>query len=268
MSEKFDILIPVYNEGEAFLEVLQKLAEHVKSPIRVLLCHDTQNDTTLGALTSSIKKKLEIVPVLNRSKGAHAAVCTGFEFSRCPAVLVFPGDDVLNAGKVDSMIAQWREGSEIVVASRFIPGGAMQGCPWLKALLVRASAFVLYHVGRLPAHDASNGFRLFSRRVLDTIQIESTEGFTYSIELLAKTHRLRWKITEVPVLWKERKIGKSRFRVIQWIPAYLKWFFYIFETTYLMKGPGSVPLRTYSRSTSPSIVYSPTAVNSSDLELK
>ena len=67
----------------------------------------------------------------------------------------------------------------------------MVGCPWLKAVLVRAANFTLYHLARLPTHDASNGFRLFSRRVIDEIEIESERGFCYSIELLVKCHRLR-----------------------------------------------------------------------------
>ncbi len=120
----------------------------------------------------------------------------------------------------------------------------MKGAPWLKATLVRSSAFVLYHIARLPVHDASNGLRLFSQRVLRTIPIESTMGFTYSIELLVKSHRLGWKIGEAPFGWYERARGGSRFRVLKWLPQYLKWFFYAFATTYLFRGPGTVKLKT------------------------
>ena len=119
----------------------------------------------------------------------------------------------------------------------------MKGCPWLKALLVRSSAFALFHAARVPTHDPSNGFRLFSRRVLKTIPIESTIGFTYSLELLAKCHRLGWKIGEVPVAWHERKRGTSRFRVLKWMPHYLVWFFYCFVTALRLKAPASVKLK-------------------------
>ncbi len=77
----------------------------------------------------------------------------------------------------------------------------MVGCPWLKAVLVRVGNFTLYHLARLPTRDASYGFRLFSRRVLDDIVIESDRGFCYSIELLVKCHRLGWPIGEVPARW-------------------------------------------------------------------
>jgi len=74
------------------------------------------------------------------------------------------------------------------------------------------------------------------------VPLESTEGFTYSIELLVKCHRLGWRIGEVPVEWHERKTGLSRFRVIGWLPAYFRWFKYAFETTYLKRGPEAVPM--------------------------
>ena len=92
----------------------------------------------------------------------------------------------------------------------------MVGCPWLKAVLVRAANFTLYRLARIPTHDASNGFRLFSRRVVTEIPIESERGFCYSIELLVKCHRLGWRIGEVPAHWFERTQGASRFQVIRW----------------------------------------------------
>ena len=190
---------------------------------------------------------LDIQLVKNRGKGALGAILTGFEESRAPSVLMFPADDDYNAPNLDRMVEKAREGCEIVAASRFIPGGCMVGCPWLKATLVRTSAWVLHHVARVPTHDPSNGFRLFSRRVLESIPIESTVGFAYSIELLVKCHRLGWKIGEVPVSWYERKAGQSRFRVLRWLPQYLRWFFYAFATTFLRRGPSSVALKDGAR---------------------
>jgi len=108
----------------------------------------------------------------------------------------------------------------------------MVGCPFLKALLVRVGNGALYYLARVPTRDATNGFRLFSRRVITEIPIESTEGFCYSIELLVKAHRRRWRIDEVPAHWFERKQGQSRFRIMRWLPAYLRWVLYAFLTTY------------------------------------
>jgi hypothetical protein len=67
-----------------------------------------------------------------------------------------------------------------------MPGGSMVGCPWLKALIVRAANFTLCHFANVLTHDASNGFRMFSRRTVDEIEIESTRGLCCSIELSVK----------------------------------------------------------------------------------
>jgi hypothetical protein len=167
-------------------------------------------------------------------------VLTGFSASTAPFILVFPADDDFNAGIIDAMVAEATKGCDIVCASRFMAGGSMVGCPWLKAALVRAASFTLYYVARLPTHDASSGFRLFSRRVLDEIEIESERGFCYSIELLVKCHRLHWRIGEVPAQWFERTRGASRFQVIKWLPDYLRWYIYAFATTYLRRAAASV----------------------------
>ncbi len=243
MPTELDIIIPVYNEGESILTVLHALKHNVHTPFQVLLCYDRDDDTTLDAVRNALPFPFVVRFVRNRGRGAHGAVLTGFEESTAAAVLVYPGDDDYNASQVDSMFEQFRAGNEVVAASRFMPGGRMEGCPWLKALLVRGSAFLLFRLAGVPTHDPSNGFRLFSRRVLDTIPIESTVGFTYSLELLAKCHRLGWKISEVPVAWYERKSGTSRFRVLQWLPHYLVWFFYCFATATRLKNPASVKLK-------------------------
>jgi hypothetical protein len=117
----------------------------------------------------------------------------------------------------------------------------MVGCPWLKSFLVRAANFTLYHFAAIPTHDASNGFRLFSRRAVKEIAIESDCGFCYSIELLVKCHRLGWRIGEVPARWFQRAHGASRFRVVKWLPSYLRWYAYAFATTYLRRPATSVP---------------------------
>ncbi|HZR31472.1 MAG TPA: glycosyltransferase family 2 protein [Terriglobales bacterium] len=247
---ELDVVIPVYNEGSGIVAVLEALESSVQTPFRVLICYDREDDDTLPALAKYSPGGLEIVLVRNRGVGPHDAVMSGFCSSTAPAVLVYPADDSYNTGILDSMYQKFAAGCDIVAASRFIAGGCMEGCPWLKAVMVRASAFTLHHLAKISTHDASNGFRLFSRRVLEQIEVESSQGFTYSIELLVKTHRLGWRICEVPARWFERKSGASRFRVLRWAGAYLRWYFYAFATTYLRRGPETVPIRKTSLASS------------------
>jgi dolichol-phosphate mannosyltransferase len=230
-----DIVIPVFNEGENINKVLDALRRSVRTNFRVLICYDRDDDNTLEALNCRVDSEVEVVPVKNSGAGAHSAVLSGFHASDAAAVIMTPADDTANAGIIDEMVRRFRDGADIVVASRFMPGGKMVGCPWLKALLVRISAITLYHVAGLPTRDASNGLRLFSRRVLDSVAIESSMGFAYSIELLVKCHRLGWPIIEIPAVWIERTTGSSRFHVIKWLPDYLRWYFYAFGTAFLRR---------------------------------
>jgi len=227
---KLDILIPVYNEGLNIIPVVEGLRAAVKTPFQILICYDRDEDNTLAALRNYKNPEPKVIFVKNEGQGAHGAVMTGFRASKAPAVIVFPADDTHNGGIIDRMFELFEKGAHIVAASRFMRGGCMEGCPWLKAFLVRTSAFILYHLARIPTHDPSNGFRLFSRRVIENIPVESHQGFAFSIELLVKCHRLGWQISEVPARWFERKKGKSRFRLFEWLPLYLQWFFYAFAT--------------------------------------
>jgi dolichol-phosphate mannosyltransferase len=246
MAAQLDIVIPVYNEGENIVGVLAALAREVRTPARVLICYDMEEDNTLPAVRDHPEAHagLPVEFVRNPGRGAHAAVMAGFAASSAPLVVVYPADDDFNPGILDRMVALARQGCDIVCASRFMPGGTMQGCPWLKAALVRTAAFTLHHIARLPTHDPTSGFRLFSRRVVDRIAVESDQGFCYSIELLVKAHRLGWRIGEIPALWFERKKGQSRFRVLKWLPAYLRWFVYAFATTWLRRPPETVALKS------------------------
>ena len=245
MTPELDIVIPVYNEGRNIVATLSALKRSVTTPARVLICYDHAEDDTLPAIRANAQAHagLAVEFVRNRGRGAHAAVMTGFAASTAPFVLMYPADDDTNAAMLDRMVALARAGCDIVCASRFMPGGAMVGCPLLKAALVRSANFTLRHVARLPTTDASNGFRMFSRRVVERIPVESEAGFCYSIELLVKAHRLGWRIAEVPVRWFERRHGASRFQVIKWLPAYLRWYAYAFATTFLRRPPHTVTLK-------------------------
>jgi dolichol-phosphate mannosyltransferase len=245
-ASRLDVIIPVYKEGANILPVLQSLTRSVRTPLRVLICYDREDDNTLTAIRNNRDAlgALSIKFVRNRGRGAHGAVLTGFAVSVTPFVVVMMADDDYNADIIDSMVAKAESGCDIVCAARFMPGGSMIGCPWFKAALVRTGNFTLCHLGRLPTRDATNGFRLFTRRVLDQIIIESDRGFCYSIELVAKCHRLRWRIGEVPAQWRERTRGTSRFQVMKWLPTYLHWYFYVFATTYLRRASRTVRLKS------------------------
>ena len=238
---KLDIVIPVYNEGPNIRSVLESFRREVRVPYRVLICYDFDGDTTLTALEPLSREEYRFELVKNNGRGVLEAIRAGLRQTTAPFVLTFPADDDYNAPRINTMMEKAQSGRDIVCGSRFIPGGCMKDCPWLKAFLVRTAALCMYYIARVPSRDATNGLRLFSRRVIDQIPIESQVGFAFSIELLVKCHRLGWRIGEVPFLWHKRTAGKSRFRTLRWIPAYLHWVFYALATTWLRRGRISTP---------------------------
>ncbi len=235
-----DVVIPVYNEGQNIVPVLDALARQVRTPLRVLICYDFDEDNTLPAVRAHPIEGLTVDFVKNPERGPHAAVRAGFAASTAPAVLVYMADDDFNAGIIDAMVEKVLDGADIVAASRFMPGGCMVGGAWHKRQITHLATFALHNLARLPVHDNTNAFRLFSRRVLETIEIESRHGFTFSIELMAKAVRLGWPVEEVAAGWFERQDKASRFRVFAWIPHYLRWLFYALATTWLRRGPETV----------------------------
>lgn len=245
MPATLDIVIPVYNEGPNILATLGALRRDVKTPTRILICYDRPDDNTLAAVRDHPEAHagLGIDFVRNPGRGAHAAVMAGLAASTAPCIVVIPADDDFNSAILDRMVALEQQGNDIVCASRFMRGGKMEGCPWLKAILVRSAAFALHRIAGVPTRDATSGFRLFSRRVIEQIAVESEQGFCYSIELLVKTHRLGWRVAEVPAVWFERKHGVSRFKVLRWLPAYLRWFGYAFATRFLRRTPETVTMK-------------------------
>ena len=238
-----EILIPVFNEGSQILKLMKLLNENVKTKFRVLFCYDLENDDIFKFKNELNKFDFEIEYIKNPSRGPCSAIKSGFENGNSDCVIVYPADDFLNYNILDNMYNKFLDGSHIVVASRFIKGGSMINCPLLKSILVRTASFTLYILSSIPVRDASNGFRLFSRELLNKVEIESKVGFAYSLELLAKCNRLNYKISEVPAKWEERSEGSSRFKIYKWIPQYLKWYFYGLSTTWLKKSPQDVKKR-------------------------
>lgn len=238
-----DIIVPVYNEGENIKDTLNAFKRYVQTPFRLFIVYDFDEDNTLPAVRRAGDMGFEIQLVKNEDKGVHSAIMTGFRKAEAPAVLVFPADEAYNANIVDAMYAKFEEGKMLVVASRFMKGGEMRGGPFLKSILVRLASCMLKKLAGLPASDATYGLRLLSKKVLDTVEIESSLGWTYAIELLVKCDRLRWKIGEVPAKWLRREKGRSRFNLKKWLPHYTRWFLYAFATTYLRRGREMVKLK-------------------------
>ena len=233
MKEKneLDIVIPVFNENETIVKTIENISSSVKYNYRILVCYDYEEDPTLKIIQENFPKNPKIIFVKNFSKGFNNALVSGFKNSTAEAALVFMADDHSNHNMINLCFGKFKEGYHVVCPSRFIKGGKMIGNPLLKGLLTRMASFFLFNFTTFPIKDSTNSFRLFSKELIDKVIIESSKGFTLSLELTAKAHRLGYKITEIPTTWIERDKGKSRFKLFSFVLPYTKWLFYIIKTS-------------------------------------
>ncbi len=230
-----EIIIPIYNEGPKVLKLMELFKKNIKINFKILFCYDDVTDNIFDYQDELKKFDFDIEFIKNPSQGPCSAIKEGFSVGVSDCVIVYPCDDLINVELINEMYNLFLNGKHIVAASRFMKGGSMKGCPLIKSILVRSASFTLYHLSSIPIKDASNGFRLFSRKLLNEVKIESKVGFAYSLELLVKCNRLKYAISEIPAQWEERSEGSSRFKIFKWLPQYLRWYIYGLSTTWLRK---------------------------------
>ena len=225
MTVELSIVIPVYNEGPNIEKTLRGIDAAVTTePYEVLIVHDMDEDDTLPVVHRLQPGMPQVRTVRNRERGVLAAMRTGFDQSEAPLVLVSMADGSDDPRDIDRMVELGRRGADVVAASRYMKGGRQVGGPPMNAAMSRGAGLALRWVGGLPIHDATSNFRLYSRRLLDRVTIESTAGFELALELTVKAHRMGMRVAEVPTTWRDRTAGESRFQLKKWLPHYLKWF--------------------------------------------
>jgi dolichol-phosphate mannosyltransferase len=226
MKQRVDIVIPVYNEKENFSVTYRLLTEKASSDWNVLLVYDFPEDKTLEAARPISENDPRLRLVKNQSRGVLHAIKTGFKEAQAEAVLVLMVDDPPEViEKIDELVEQfYMRNATVVVASRYMHGGGHEGGPIVKGLLSLLAGVSLYTLIRLPVHDATYATRMYRKSFLEKISIESKKGFEITLELTLKAYFSGGTIVEIPVSWRERTVGKSRFKLLKWIPAYLGWY--------------------------------------------
>ncbi len=127
---------------------------------------------------------------------------------------------------VPAMFDLVRRGADVVCGSRYMPGGRQIGGPLVKGSLSRLAGLSLYHFFRFPVHDLTNSFKMYTRKVLSAVEIQSTGGFEIGMEIVVKAYLAGFRIAEVPTVWRDRDAGQSRFQLFKWIPRYAYWYGY------------------------------------------
>jgi dolichol-phosphate mannosyltransferase len=223
------ISIPVYNESDNILAVLEEIESKVSTPHLVNIIYDFDEDNTIPAVNKFIKEhKIQNVNVIKNhyGKGVLNAIKTGFDIVQDGTVLVVMADSSDDLSVVDRMYERIDQGCDIVCGSRYMKGGRQIGGPIVKGFLSRTAGISLHWMTGLPTHDPTNSFKMYRKPILNDIKFESSGGFEIGMEIVVKSFLKGYKISEIPSTWRDRTAGTSRFKLRKWLPKYIKWYLF------------------------------------------
>jgi glycosyltransferase involved in cell wall biosynthesis len=222
-----NIITPVYNEAENFPGLYDAVKANIKTPHKLVVVYDFDEDTTVPVAKKYAKKDKSVVLHKNTlGKGALNALKSGFDYVKSGPVLIIMADLADDLSIVDDMYQMYLDGASVVAGSRYMKGGKQVGGPLLKRTLSRLAGVSLYYIRRIPTHDITNNFKLYDKALLDSITLESNGGFEIAMEITVKAFRKGKKIVELPTTWYDRPAGESNFKLWAWLPSYLRWYFY------------------------------------------
>ena len=219
------VVLPVYNEGEAVEPVLRALSGSVTTPHELVVVYDFDEDRTVPVIARLAPEIPGLRGLRNDlGRGVLNAMKAGIAGTAAPYVLISMADGSDDPKAVDRMVELAKGGADVVSASRYMKGGRQIGGPPLKRLMSRIAGLTLHWFARVPTHDPTNNFKLYSRRFLDSTTIESTAGFELALELTVKATLAKRKVAEIPTTWRDRTAGESNFKLRKWLPHYLHWY--------------------------------------------
>ncbi|UCR88155.1 polyprenol monophosphomannose synthase [Mycetocola spongiae] len=215
MSVPTVVIIPTYNE----LENLPLIVGRVRAAtpeVHVLVADDNSPDGT-GALADTMAAEDDHIHVLHRpgKQGLGAAYKAGFAWAfdhGFERMVQMDADGSHQPEQLPAMLAKADEGYELVIGSRYIPGGKVENWPLHRLLLSRGGSAYSRIMLRLPVKDVTGGYRVFSARALRELNIDDVQsaGYNFQVDMLWHTQRAGLSITEVPITFIERVHGTSK----------------------------------------------------------
>jgi len=229
MTPRVSIVVTAYNEGESIVTCLDRIFESVTLPCEVLVVYDTADDSTARYAEKYAAEEPRVIPTLNTyGPGPARAIRYGIDAARAGVVVVTMADGCDDPAQIDALTRLVERGVVVAAASRYARGGQQVGGPGLKRTLSRLAGTSLHMFARVGTRDATNSFKAYSVGFVRQVGIESDSGFEVGLELVAKARRLRLPVAEVPTIWLERDFGVSNFKLMRWLPKYLRWYRFAF----------------------------------------
>jgi dolichol-phosphate mannosyltransferase len=208
------VIVPTYNEKDSIDEVIERLFAAAPGGLELLIVDDGSPDGTADAAESHAST--HPVHVLRRAgkQGLGTAYVTGFKWAierGFDAVVEMDADLSHDPAMVPKMLEGLAR-ADLVVGSRYIPGGRIENWSRFRQLLSRAGnvyarAWLGYRV-----RDSTSGFRAYRTSILEGANLTDvrSEGYGFQIEMTRRVHRSGGRIVEVPITFSERVHGTSK----------------------------------------------------------
>ena len=208
------VVMPTYDERDNLLPIAGRL--HRAVPEADLLVVDDDSPDGTGRLADDLAGREPWVHVLHRSgkAGLGAAYIAGFDWARQHGydVVVEMDADGSHAPEQLPRLLAALEHADVVLGSRWVPGGEVVDWPRSRELLSRGgNAWTRLALG-LPLADATGGFRAYRREVLDGLPLDevASQGYCFQVDLAWQAWQAGAEIVEVPITFVERARGSSK----------------------------------------------------------
>ena len=210
------VIVPTYNEKENIEALVTQLLA-LPTGVRVIVVDDNSPDGT-GSIADRLAAESEgRVRVIHRAGklGLGTAYIAGFKQALAEGadlICTMDADFSHNPRYIPSLADKIGQGYDLVIGSRYVPGGGVSGCTFDRKLLSwGANAFARTMLG-LHAHDTTAGFRCYRSEVLEGMALDEIKasGYSFLIEMLYRVQRRGWKVGEVPIVFENRRLGTSK----------------------------------------------------------
>jgi dolichol-phosphate mannosyltransferase len=212
------LILPTYNEAENIEPLVRAVLPHLASAgleHTILVVDDNSPDGT-GAIADRLAEELAEVRVLHRpqKQGLGRAYLAGFGVALAEGadlILEMDSDFSHDPADVPRLLAA-TGAADLVLGSRYVPGGGVEDWGIVRRILSRGgSAYARLLLG-VPVRDLTGGFKCFHRRVLETIDLDGVhaDGYGFQIELTYRAVQAGFTVAEVPITFRERRVGRSK----------------------------------------------------------
>jgi len=214
MSNSILVVIPTYNEIENITDLI-KAVFSFSSDAHILIIDDNSPDGTAEAV-DKIAATNPALHILKRSgkQGGATAFLEGFSWgikNGFDILLAMDADFSHDPKYIPAMLNEI-ENADLVIGSRNVPGGGIENRSLIRNILTKCGALYCRVLLRCPVQDFTGGYNMWRRSTLEKIVPEKVicRGYSFQIEMKYKAHRMGCRITEIPIIFPDRKKGHSK----------------------------------------------------------